>query len=67
MVNLLIEIIDLFDRYDEWKEKRAKDNPHCPDCGFLVACDTCSSRYSKIDEELRIKEGRPLYDFSRSY
>ncbi len=60
MVNPLIEIVDLFDRYYDWKEKRAKMNHSCPDCGFWVACRPCSERYSKIDIEIRLKEGKTV-------
>lgn len=28
----------------------------CPDCGFFVACDACSEKMRKIDEELDKKK-----------
>jgi primosomal protein N' len=42
-----------------YKKSLSKINS-CPDCGFWVACPKCSAYFSKVDTELRIKEGRPI-------
>ena len=61
MGTLLAEIADLCDRYHERKEDREKNK--CSDCGFWVACKPCSERYSRVDLELRIKEGKPVDEY----
>jgi hypothetical protein len=42
--------------YLEMDKKRMRDT--CSDCGFWIACDKCSVRYSQMDKELRKSEGK---------
>jgi len=33
--------------------KRLFNGGSCPDCGWLVACESCSNKYDQLDEKLK--------------
>jgi len=34
--------------------KRIFSKSDCPDCGWFMACDKCSTRYDDVDEQLKV-------------